>query len=296
MKKAHAGAMVVSALILAATACESETETSDSAPTGGNAGPKAVTLRFEPRIGDQKVVCGQALGPLGSEGGEAQLRDLRYFVHDVRLVSTDGAEVAVELDQDGAWQFQNVALLDFEDQSSACKYGTPPMHTEVTGTVAAGRYRSLRFRIGVPFELNHGDPTVAPPPLDSVSMFWGWGEGYMFLQAGTVTTAPSDENGNAYVVALASMDCEGDPRHGEVVDCGLPNRSEIELGDFDPDADAIVVDISALFEGLALLTEHGCAAAPNTPSCVPLFSRFGLDYATGAATPETQTVFRVAPQ
>ncbi|PJN92728.1 metallo-mystery pair system four-Cys motif protein, partial [Amaricoccus sp. HAR-UPW-R2A-40] len=40
----------------------------------------------------------------------------------------------------------------------------------------------LAFEIGVPFDLNHGDPTLAPAPLDLTAMFWTWRGGYKFLK------------------------------------------------------------------------------------------------------------------
>jgi len=281
---------------VAMTSCDNDSIELGSGGGSPDLGPQAVTIRFAARIGDAPAACGQSLGALGSEGGDSELRDLRYFVHDVRLVKESGTEAPVELDQDGTWQVQNVALIDFEDATAACKHGTPAMHQEVTGKVAPGTYTGVRFKVGVPFELNHGDPTTAPPPLDTSALFWGWGEGYMFFQIATATTPPSGEKDNVYVIALASMSCEGDPRNGEVVACDLPNRAEIELGDFDVATDAIVLDIPALLQGGPLATKRGCSSSPTNEQCPPIFSRFGLDLTTGAVTPATQTVFRVAPQ
>lgn len=287
---------IVAMSAIATTSCDNDGIELGSGGGAPDLGPQAVTIRFAARTGDAPAICGQSLGALGAEGGDAKLRDLRYFVHDLRLVKADGSEAPVELDQDGAWQVQNVALLDFEDATAACQYGTPAMHQEVTGKVAAGTYTGVRFKVGVPFELNHGDPTTAPPPLDTSALFWGWGEGYMFFQIATVTTPPSGEKNNAFVVALASMSCNGDPRHGEVVACDLPNRAEVDLEGFDVAADAVVLDIPAMLEGALLLSKHGCSSAPKNEQCGPIFARFGLDYATGVVTPATQTVFRVAPQ
>lgn len=288
---------VAVAMVLASVGCDA----ADTGGTGGGgAGPvqgsQAVTIHFAARIGDVPARCGESLGAVGAEGGDAQLRDLRFFVHDVRLVTPEGVETPVELDQDATWQVANVALLDFENGTGRCEHGTAATHEEVTGHVPSGTYSGLRFKVGVPFELNHGDPTTATPPLDVQSMYWGWGEGFMFFQAVTMTMPPAGEKANAYAVAIASMGCEGDPRHGEVVACNLPNRPEIDLAAFDRATQAVVLDLPTLLEGTKLLSEHGCSSGPKNESCVPLFNRFGLDYTTGAVTPATQTVFRVAPQ
>ncbi len=291
------GGLFAAALALPGIGCDAaDTGGSGGAGAGPVHGSQAVTIHFAARIGDVAVRCGESLGALGVEGGEVKLRDLRFFVHDVRLVTPAGAEVPIELEQDGVWQVQNVALLDFEDATGPCERGTRATHEEITGHVPSGEYTGIRFRVGVPFELNHGDPTSAPAPLDLTAMYWGWGEGFMFFQAVTSTTPQTGEKANAYALAIASMGCEGDPRHGEVVACDLPNRPEIELTSFDRATQAIVLDLPTLFEGTKLLTEHGCSSGPKNEQCVPLFTRFGLDYATGAVTPATQTAFRAAPQ
>lgn len=54
------------------------------------------------------------------------------------------------LDQDGAWQLGDLALLDFEDASGACANGTAGMNTTLRGTVPEGEYTGLSFTIGVP--------------------------------------------------------------------------------------------------------------------------------------------------
>jgi uncharacterized repeat protein (TIGR04052 family) len=259
-------------------------------------GPQNVTIRFAARHGDTPVKCGETLGALGSEGGVSTLRDLRYFVHDVRLVSDAGVEQPVELDQDGTWQLNGLALLDFEDATGACEHGTPGTRDVVTGKVPPGTYTGVRFKVGVPFEMNHGDPTTAPPPLDTTSLYWGWGDGFMFLQLAMMTTPPSGEDDKAYVFAIASMGCEGDPRYGEAVACSLPNRAEIDLAGFDHATQAVVLDLPAVLEGRELVSKRGCASNVNNEQCVPLFARFGIDYATGAVTAATQTVFRVGAQ
>ena len=59
----------------------------------------------------------------------------------VRLVKADGSEVPVTLTQDGLWQVDDVALLDFENATGACANGTEETRDVVEGTVPAGRLR-----------------------------------------------------------------------------------------------------------------------------------------------------------
>ncbi|MEM7592163.1 MAG: MbnP family protein, partial [Cyanobacteria bacterium P01_A01_bin.83] len=84
--------------------------------------------------------------------------------------------------QDGKWQHQNVALLDFEDGTDSCDNGTPEIRTQVVGTIPEGDYESLQFTLGVPPQLNHDDAAIAPSPLNLTSMWWNWQGGYKFLR------------------------------------------------------------------------------------------------------------------
>ena len=86
------------------------------------------------------------------------------------------------LDQDGIWQLDGSALLDFEDATAACANGTPETNAVVKGSVPEGQYMGLLFDIGLPFDQNHGDPTLAASPLNLTEMFWSWQAGYKFIK------------------------------------------------------------------------------------------------------------------
>ena len=77
-----------------------------------------ITLEFVARVGNQIAQCGTKYAGVG-KGGTAsiELNDLRFYVHDLRLVDHTGLEVPIYLTPDQKWQYQNVALLDFEDKS-----------------------------------------------------------------------------------------------------------------------------------------------------------------------------------
>ena len=96
-------------------------------------------------------------------------------MHDVRLVDADGGEWPVTLDDDDLWQTDAVALLDFEDKTGTCANGTTPTNTVVKGTYDTGHdtvdFTGLRFKVGVPFALNHGDAATAPSPLNLSGLF-----------------------------------------------------------------------------------------------------------------------------
>lgn len=264
------------------------------------AGDGRVAIQVVARVGDVPVDCTSRYPDLGVPGSRAGMRDLRIFVHDVRLITSDGAEIPVTLDQDGSMQYQGLALLDFEDGTGHCERGTPARHAAITGTVdpelvGGRRFDGVAFRIGVPFELNHIDVTGAPPPLDTTGLFWGWGEGRIFFSAVT-TVEDGDDRPHLYQVQIASIGCEGDPRQGEVVSCTRPNRADVVLRGFDPGRDVVVADLGAFLAGADVVGGSGCHSGDDTPSCLAMVGALGLDPVTGAPDAARQTLFHVEPQ
>jgi len=133
-----------------------------------------VTLRFSAEVDRSPFTCGKSYKGIGTTASTVEVADFRLYVTNMRLIAADGSETAITLQQDGAWQYANVALLDFEDATGTCVNGTPQVNTDVRGTVPQGKYTGIAFDIGVPFPLNHGDPTLAPSPLNLTAMFWNW--------------------------------------------------------------------------------------------------------------------------
>ncbi|MGA9525162.1 MAG: MbnP family copper-binding protein [Myxococcaceae bacterium] len=248
---------------------------------GGTAAPVR-TLQFAARVGEQTFACGQSFTGLGTTGTTYEPRDLRFYVHDVRLIDEGGAETAVQLEEDGAFQGQGVGLLDFEDKSGACSNGTTQTHMALTFTAPDRDWKGLRFRVGIPEALNHGDASIAKSPLNLTSMFWGWQGGYKFIRLDGRSTGLS----TGHNFHFGSTGCAGSP-----VVCSSPNQFEVSFDAFDLDTQQVVFDVKALFEGSdldsnAASTPPGCQSATNAdPDCGPLFERLGL---SGGP----QTVFR----
>jgi hypothetical protein len=140
-----------------------------------------VTLNFEGMVGDQPFSCTESYR-LGTAETMAMPTDFRLYVSDVALIDAEGNAVPLTLEQDGKWQYDTVALLDFEDRTGTCANGTPETRTQVVGTVPAGDYQGVQFTVGVPFDLNHDDATLAPSPLNLTSLWWNWRGGYKFLR------------------------------------------------------------------------------------------------------------------
>lgn len=257
---------------------------------------QTVTLQFEGMVADEPFVCGQAYD-LGSPATTMTPLDFRFYVSQVALIDADGNEVPLILQQDGKWQHQDVALIDFEDKTGACTNGTVETRTEVIGSVPAGDYTGVKFTLGVPFNLNHVDSTLAPSPLNLTSMWWNWNFGYKFARIDltpvmeTVQATPDSssaqekqhaEEFNGFAIHLGSVGCQMDATQAPVV-CSLPNRSEVVFTNFDPAEDVIVADLAALVSQTNLAenqadTALGCMSLPTDGDCAGIMQNLGLPF------------------
>lgn len=201
-----------------------------------------VTLAFDVHVGDQPFACGQTYEGLGTADVSLTPRDLRFFVHDVRLLEADGTEVPLALANDGAFQDGEVALLDFEDGCG--DMGNAETNHRVTGRAPAGDYVGVAFRVGVPEAINHADPTFAPAPRNLTALWWNWNAGYKFVRLDATSSAFE-----GWRLHLGSTGCDGDMRGNAT--CANANRPEVVL-DGDPLASTVVFDLAALVAGSEL--------------------------------------------
>ncbi len=256
--------------------------------------PQPITINFAMKVGDQDAACGKSYGELGTSGSPVEINDMRFYVSNVRLVNGKGEETPVTLDQDGLWQVEGVALLDFEDASAGCAdSGTPEINTSIRGSVPEQTFvcpdcapTAILFDLGVPFALNHLDVSVAPSPLNIPAMWWSWQGGYKFVRIDLKTDAAATEG--AWFIHLGSTACQAaDKNTPPTAPCGKPNVVAIRLDGFDPADNVIVADIASLLATVNLSESTpkpaGCMSGADDPDCAALFtSGFGLDIATGA--------------
>jgi uncharacterized repeat protein (TIGR04052 family) len=231
---------IAAAALLALAACERE---------------QPIGLEFRARAGGASIGC---------DGASLALTDLRFYVHDVALLKSDGAAVQLQLDQTAPWQTDRIALIDLEDGTGGCRTGSAEARTTVTGRATAENYQGLRFTLGVPFDLNHANPVEAKAPLDQTVMHWHWQAGYKFLRAGIV------EDGRQTWVHIGSTGCRG--RIGAVEACTRPNRVTVTVRGFDPTSDAVTVDVGALFKNAMGDGEAHCMAEQDNPICAAIFA------------------------
>ena len=270
--------------------------------------PQPVTLRFAAQVNGQPFACGQRYADIGTTRSTTTPSDLRFYVSELALVDEAGRAVPVTLAQDGMWQLENLALLDFEDGSGPCRNGTADTNTEVRGSVPAGRYTGLRFTLGVPFARNHGDPTTAPAPLNLTAMFWNWQGGYKFVKFDTASSGLSGAHAMAgaghgggaasgFSVHLGSTVCASAARTEAPSSCQNPNRVTVQFERFDAATQTVVADIGAVLADAnvdvnAPRTSPGCMSFPNDADCPPVMGALGLAYG-GVAAPGAQRLFTV---
>jgi uncharacterized repeat protein (TIGR04052 family) len=277
-----------------------------SGPSVGKPLPQPVELKFAAEINGKPFACGQSYPDVGTTKSTLTPSDFRLYISEVALVRADGQAVPVALVQDGVWQLETTALLDFENASAACRNGTPTMNAAVRGTVPAGDYRGVRFTLGVPFARNHGDPTVAPSPLNNTAMFWNWQGGYKFLKFDAAssgrpaTLAPPAPAGggsaSGFSVHLGSTVCASAGRTtAPAAPCLNPNRVNVEFRSFDVARNTVVLDIGRVLAGAnvdvnAANTSPGCMSFPKDADCPPVMGALGLAY-DGVAAPGAQQLF-----
>jgi len=259
------------------------------APLAFSADQQSVSIHFQAMVGERKFACGQSYVGIGTTHSKITPRDFRFYVHNLRLTDASGKEVPVELDQDGKWQLDDLALLDFEDASAGCVNGTPEMNDHVSGKVPAGRYSGLRFTLGVPFNKNHTELTSQPSPLNLTAMNWVWNAGRKFARIEFTSSGMP----RGWVIHLGSTGCTPNQTKTTVpTQCSEPNRPEIEIAGFDAGQDVVIADLATLLKDSNVDTNQpntpaGCMSAPNDGDCGPLFANFGLPFAGRQADVQT---------
>ncbi|WP_224368191.1 MbnP family copper-binding protein [Hyalangium versicolor] len=283
--------LLLSIVVIGATGCGDEESPPPETP------PLEVSIPFEVRAGGKPFACGQTYTGLGTTGTTYEPFDFRMYLHDVRLVTDAGQEVPLKLKEDGEWQAEGAALLDFENKTSLCSNGTTKTNTRITGTVPEGHYHGLRFRLGLPPELNHQDVSTAKAPFNDPTLFWGWRTGYVFLRVDGRTTGLKA----GHFMHLGSTDCAGPPP-GQTTGsagCAFPNTPEVSLEAFSPETGKVVLDLATLFADTNLdsnsevsNTSIGCMSQKEDPDCAPIFQRLGLSMEAGAPAVAPQTFIR----
>jgi len=297
--------LIVPALLKGSSAFADSVKASETQP---------VTIRFAAKVDGQPFACGSNYS-LGKPATEETLSDFRFYVTDIALVDESGKSVPVTLEQDNKWQYQNIALLDFENKTGACTNGTVEMRDQIIGTVPKGNYTGVKFTLGVPAALNHEDATLAPSPLNLTGLWWSWLFGYKFaridLESPTIaqsnhkqhnshnqggTEHNKEQKSGGFPIHLGSTGCEKQPNGDQPTTCSNYNRATVVLTNFNPEANIVVADLARLVAASNLRenqakTAPGCMSEPNDQDCIGIMKNLGLPFMNQPAT--TQTFFSV---
>lgn len=266
----------------------------NGAATDVGATASDITIRFAAKVRDLPFRCDATFEGVGTSGGQWRPTDFRFYVHDLRVVTAAG-EVPVTLRQDGRWQHESVALLDFEDRSGQCANGTTDTNAQVVGTLPAGTagpITALRFRLGVPFALNHANSATAPSPLNLSTLWWNWQGGYKFARIDGQVMNAMNPMATDWYIHIGSTGCDGTATGG-VTRCAEPNRVEVELAGFDPARNTVVADLGRLLADSDVRVTTGapgCMSGLSDPECPPVLRGFGI---TVAGTAGAQNFFRL---
>lgn len=272
-----------------------------------------IAIKFAGQVGNQPFRCGSTYN-LGKPATTVTPLDFRFYISDITLIDNNNKAIPLSLNQDGKWQYQNVALIDFENKTGACANGTVETRDLVVGTIPQGKYKAIKFTLGLPENLNHEDSTLAPSPLNLTSLWWNWQFGYKFARIDFAFSAKTQSTGkhqnqtnqhkhgekeqsNSFLIHLGSTGCQAETSSQKpITKCSNPNKSTINLTDFDPSKNTIIVDLAKLVTNTDLSrnqanTPPGCMSEPNDKDCTGIMASFGIPF--GDQTSVKQTLFSV---
>lgn len=243
-----------------------------------------IAINFAAEIDGKAFSCAETYDGLGASSASVTGTDYRLFVSDAALVRADGALQPIALEQDGQWQLDGLALLDFEDGSHGCAgTGNADTNTTLRGTVPDGDYVGLSFTLGVPFEQNHIDPTLSPAPLNTTGMFWNWQNGFRFVRIDMVPTERAEDGPKGWFLHLGSTQCAAESKTEAPTVCANPNRVTVTFPGFDPAVNTVVIDPARVVADADLRvnspdTSPGCMSFPGDADCTTVMSRLGLPF------------------
>lgn len=241
---------LVAAFILGSLAAGASTPAGPTASeqSGGLATPAAEATNSSFSLRVSATLGGEPFSCLPNEAAVMTPTELMLFVHDVEWVAADGTRTPAPLATDASWQTERVALLDFAGEGAGCRDASAAQNEQLffQGSPPASTV-SMAFRIGVPFELNHADPTRHSGPLTVMQMHWGWRGGYKILRL------EGQAAGADVLLHLGSTGCTGPMTAIEACEhCG-----QLEVVVPWSSAEALRLELLPLLD-TSLLARHRC--------------------------------------
>lgn len=205
--------------------CSDDSNPVDNNPPAPNL--KTVQVRFVPVFGDAPLVLGQPY--VNSAGDTVSFTLLKFYVSGFSLVDTAGGEIPME----------GLGLVDFAD---------PSVDADGAYTFAVkgepGKYRGIKFDVGVPFDLNHRDVSTQTEPLGPNSgMYWSWNPGYIFCKVeGRVDSMGTPRN------FLYHIGEDNRRKTIRLASLSGSNVTEFTVADNDENVFTVMVDYGRFFE------------------------------------------------
>jgi uncharacterized repeat protein (TIGR04052 family) len=264
----------------------------------------AFKLQFAAYAGSTPIQCGTAVAGLGSKSSGAQIQDLRFYISNVKLLKADGSSVALTLSATDNNNYQgtdSVSLITLSQTGVGSCTAATALNKLIQGTVPAGQYVGVTMTLGVPFSLNHLNSTdpATPAVLRSdvnPGMSWNWRGGRKFTK---VELQSTDTGTPVTLLHLGSTGCVGDPANGVAISsCTAPNRVPLTFSSFNPNTQAIALDVKSLFASADFSVANSCMSSPTDAKCVGPFGVLALNFnsdGTGTGQPisgQTQSAFK----
>lgn len=247
---------------------------------------EVVQIQFTAKISEEDFKCGKSYTMVGRPHQTITPTDWRMFISDVHLRDPLGVWIPLQLIPDGMWQNSQLTLLDFENGKGPCRNGTSGLNLIAKGRIPLSTYNGIKFKVGLPFHQNHGDPTTANPPLSTTAMFWNWQGGYKFIKfdAWTATSdnSRSSPQRSAFAFHLGSTQCASDAQtQPPIKACQKPNVVQVELIGEDPVSTPVVFDMATLLRNTDVAnnapnTPPGCMSSSSDPDCTEIFRHLNL--------------------
>lgn len=214
------------------------------------------TLQLQLQWQGQPLHCDSDLTLAGKT---FQLSQLQLFLSDFRQTES----IALT---PGPFSNERLVLLGIDCQSNDNGQWQIPL----AGALTAG---PLSFTLGVPADLNHQNPLVAPAPLQQTDMHWSWQQGYKFLRL--------DLTGHAsWSLHLGSTGCKGPSvMRAPQSSCQQPNQVQVQLQ--YSGQPQLVLDLAPLLQDFGANGDNSCMADRQTQSCRQLLPRLGVDTGLG---------------
>lgn len=215
--------------------------------------------------------------------------DLRFYIHDFKLVDWNGGTTSTPLTTDGVWQASGAALLDFETGADNCAggsgSGTTATNESVTIAVPAGSWQGVEFTVGLPYALQRQNASSSETgaPFNVTAMYWSWTAGYKFIKMEW-----NDGGGNFIRYHLGSTNCTTDAT-GAQASCAEENRATVRLTHaegFDPTADSLQLSIPGLMNGFPgdAGGAQTCMPQQSGTNCQTLLGNTGVNSGDGSST------------